>query len=253
MMVNSLPDNRFAAVLNAVLEKEIVQILGLHSKRDTEVAPLKPRTEGDLEMIDVAGATMTAESDRIAAVSKNSTNYGHGSAGDHVDNEQPASVHASRMGLMKMFMALDNLGLGGERSQRVFAEVMNRLMTEYVAEAFSDEWAAPSTAPVQLRYWVENKFARLVVEVLNCVRRKEDFVERSQELRTSDGQVELVSLDDLAKWQDMAIARLGRLRVKQLFDIVVDWDSSEGAVQDLKASGFQVSLCHETDQFARHT
>ena len=40
--------------------------------------------------------------------------------------------------------------------------------------------------------------------------------------------------EDLESWKRIAIGRLGRLRVGELFDIVVEWPESLGGIEDLK-------------------
>ena len=40
--------------------------------------------------------------------------------------------------------------------------------------------------------------------------------------------------EDLESWNRIAIGRLGRLRVGELFDIVVEWPESLGGIEDLK-------------------
>lgn len=41
--------------------------------------------------------------------------------------------------------------------------------------------------------------------------------------------------EDIEGWKKMALGRLGRLRVRELFEIVVDWPDSIGGVMDLRA------------------
>jgi anaphase-promoting complex subunit 2 len=43
-----------------------------------------------------------------------------------------------------------------------------------------------------------------------------------------------VSFGDVEKWQEIGIARLGALRTSELFDVIVDWPASTGAVEDLR-------------------
>jgi anaphase-promoting complex subunit 2 len=52
----------------------------------------------------------------------------------------------------------------------------------------------------------------------------------------SSGQagVSEVSHTDVQKWVEMAITRLGTLRVDELFDIVVEWDDTKSGIDDLK-------------------
>ena len=138
-----------------------------------------------------------------------------------------ASVAEARRRTQNVMRSLQDMGLGGHRVQRLFAEVMSEMLTEYVNKTYAGQWSSPSTVTEQLRDWVENHFARFVVEVLSCLR------ENPSDARAA--QYTKVTLADVERWQEMGVNRLGVLRTKELFDIVVDWDNgSRGAVEDLK-------------------
>ena len=137
------------------------------------------------------------------------------------------SVVEARRKTQKVMRSLQDMGLGGHRAQRVFAEVMNEILTAYVHKTYAGQWTSPSTIAEQLRDWVENHFARFVVEVLSCLKENPSDALAAQYTK--------VTLADVERWQEMGINRLGALRTKELFDIIVDWDNgSRGAVEDLK-------------------
>ncbi|RPB29160.1 hypothetical protein L211DRAFT_260280 [Terfezia boudieri ATCC MYA-4762] len=50
-----------------------------------------------------------------------------------------------------------------------------------------------------------------------------------------DVSVVVLRKEDIEGWKKMALGRLGRLRVRELFEIVVDWPDSLGGVMDLRA------------------
>lgn len=141
----------------------------------------------------------------------------------HAMNEFARSGHAAaaREKLLSLLEGVRDVGLGGERAQKVFAEVMNVMMTEYISATYAGQWDSPSSAAHHLRLWTENVFARFVIDVLTIL--------KSPEAESAD-----VSLNDVNNWHEMAIARLGALRTSELFDIIVDWDESSGAIEDLK-------------------
>lgn len=231
VIVNYLPGNRLEKMLVKVLSPEIGLILGLPRREDDADFAIRATTGEDQEMTDDSGGGVVLV-DR-AGVKRWSSAPGRKTSppkGPRLD-EDSRRIRAARRKVIRIFRALENVGLGGDRSQRVFAELMNDAMTTYVTETFSDQWRAPSTVPTSLRAWVEDGFARLAVEVLHCV-----LAAQPEAKSAPDRAVELVSLEDVEKWREMSIGRLGRLRISQLFDIVVEWDTSEGAVHDLKAS-----------------
>lgn len=139
---------------------------------------------------------------------------------------QISTVQAERQTLKRFIQALNDVGLGGAKAQRVFAEVMSDILTNHVQAAYAGRWASPSSISEELRDWVENHFARFAVEILDCL--KEDTPSSGDQLTT-------VTLADVERWQEMGISILGALRTSELFDIIVDWDNgSLGAIEDLK-------------------
>jgi anaphase-promoting complex subunit 2 len=134
-------------------------------------------------------------------------------------------VTIARDRLLAFLNGLQLVGLGADKAQKVFAEVMNILMGDFISAAYSGEWEAPSTAPQHLGQWIENVYARLAVQVLSII--------HSDAPGTQSGAMD-VSFGDVEKWRAMGTARLGMLRVGELFDVVVDWPSSSGAVEDLR-------------------
>lgn len=138
----------------------------------------------------------------------------------------PLSIEDTRQRVLLVMLSLHEVGLGGARVRRVFAEVMNDMLNSHVKSAYAGQWTSPSTVIERLRDWVENQFARFTVEVLNCLREEKD----SRGRQTTE-----VSLADVERWQEMGINRLGALRTNELFSIIVDWDEgSKGAIEDLK-------------------
>ena len=140
-------------------------------------------------------------------------------------SESPAIVGARQQTTM-MIQGLQNVGLGGPQAQRVFAEIMYSLLNAHIKRAFAGRWASPSTVIKQLQDWVENRFARYVVEVLTCL--KDGPADEC-------GEKLDVSHADVERWQEMSINSLGVLRTSELFDVIIGWDQdSSGAIEDLK-------------------
>lgn len=135
-------------------------------------------------------------------------------------------VTIARDRLLAFLNGLQLVGLGGEKAQKVFASVMNIMMTEFVRAAYTEKWQKPTSVTQHLRHWVENIFARLAVQVLNIIKPP------STGDQTSGARD--VSFGDVEKWQEIGIARLGALRTTELFDVVVEWPASSGAIEDLR-------------------
>lgn len=161
-----------------------------------------------------------------------------------VDNNEAENAKPR---LLHLVEALAQVGLAGEGFQGLFAEVMDRTMREYVRRSYSKVWktgpakfrgfhgldkgAAKSTSLTQASWcimslcqWIDNHFARLALEV--CSR-----------TAGSDSRENMaVPLADLQQWKEVAIGHIAALRISELFDIVLQWPASKGALDDLKAS-----------------
>lgn len=171
--------------------------------------------------------------------------------------------HDARRKVLRLWRDMEKLGIGGagRRGERVFAEVINTLITNYINDRFARQWQSPSTASAELDQWIETVLGSLIVDVLfsSTVRDAEgdarlDKLSPRESLRVSRESLvkrRLTGMDidfgfgageeeekrrreDLSSWKKIALGRLGRLRVKELFEIIVDWPDSLGGVEDLK-------------------
>ncbi|KAI2078105.1 hypothetical protein LOZ36_006860 [Ophidiomyces ophidiicola] len=143
-------------------------------------------------------------------------------------------VTAARERLLGVLQGVQEVGLGGNRAQKVFAEVMNNLITEFVAAAYAGEWDSRSLVIEHLQQWVENIFARLVVQVLHIFRPAGDDSGGNDDENSTEPDDLVVAFSDVEKWKEIGLARLGALRISELFEIIVEWESSAGAIEDLK-------------------
>ncbi|KAL6714563.1 hypothetical protein ACLMJK_007988 [Lecanora helva] len=135
------------------------------------------------------------------------------------------TIRYTRQRTIKLLQNLQSVGLGGYQSQRIFAEVMSEILKVHIKTTYSGQWTSPSTVLKQLHDWIENSFARFIVEVLACVRRGDQV--KPEELPD-------VTHADVERWQEMGMNQLGVLRTDELFNVIVKWDGSKGAVEDLK-------------------
>lgn len=148
--------------------------------------------------------------------------------------EHNSEANEARQRLFPLLQGLQEVGLGGHRAQKIFARVMNDLITRFVKVSYTGQWESPSLAVQHARLWTENVFARLVVQVLHILRPFDGGSRRGSVAAAEITAVVDVSLVDVARWQEIVIARLGALRTMELFDVIVDWDVSRGAIEDLK-------------------
>lgn len=150
-----------------------------------------------------------------------------------------------RQHLLQLVEALVQVGLAGEDFQVLFAEIMDKKMSQYIHCAYARVWktssksrpghgldkdasksiniAQPSWCILSLCDWIENHFARLALEVLSRISH-------------SGAKATVVSLSDVQQWKEIGIGHIAALRISELFDIVLEWPASKGALDDLKAS-----------------
>lgn len=148
----------------------------------------------------------------------------------------------SRRELLGLVESLNNVGLTCERFQVIFAAIMNEAMTKYVYCGCRGIWSpvknellsevklssvlpraahhsSPSRCVTDLCEWIENRYAKLAVQVLSML----------------DTKIK-VSWADMEKFKEMSIDRLANLRINELFDIVLNWPRSSGALDDLRTA-----------------
>lgn len=157
-------------------------------------------------------------------------------------NETVTDIEGERQRALYAIESLNSVGLGGAKAQRLFAEVMNDVLTDHIKLNYAGKWTYPSTVTETLRDWIENHFARFVVEVLNCVK----------DGSGPPNSLTEVKLADVERWQVMGINKLGDLRTGELFDIVVEWNNnSRGGIEDLKRYTITTSArTHVTTTFS---
>jgi anaphase-promoting complex subunit 2 len=223
----SLPWAKISPLLARELTQDAVVILGIDTLDENS----------DVDEMSIDGEDM----ERVYSVSYKHWRMESAESQAHMMVEgEDRRVTIARDQLLAFLNGLQLVGLGGDQAQKVFANVMNVMMGDFIRAAYSGEWEPHSTAPQHLGQWVENVYARLAVQVLAII--------HSDPAGSQSGVMD-VSLTDVAKWRAMGIARLGKLRVSELFDVVVDWPASSGAVEDLRhfavSPGARYYVAHE--------
>ncbi|KAF2000423.1 hypothetical protein P154DRAFT_492082 [Amniculicola lignicola CBS 123094] len=131
----------------------------------------------------------------------------------------PEDPTAIRERMITVLDSLERVGLGGDTAQKAFAHAMDRLMDTFINSHYLkvDWYSQKSTVP-HLRMWIKDGFCPFVELVLASL--------KSDTWR--------IQPTELQQWQDMALGRLGKARVETLFDFVIKWPKSMGAIQDIK-------------------
>jgi anaphase-promoting complex subunit 2 len=131
----------------------------------------------------------------------------------------PDDTQEVRQRMTTLLQGLERVGLGGDAAQKAFAHAMNKLLDSFITSHYLKvDWYSKKSIVLQLKLWIQDGFCPLVELVLECLR-----CEQSSILPT-----------EMTAWQEMALGRLGRARVDDLFDFVINWDKSLGAILDIK-------------------
>ncbi|KAF1928877.1 anaphase-promoting complex subunit Apc2 [Didymella exigua CBS 183.55] len=139
------------------------------------------------------------------------------------DGVQPSALPENttevRQQMTTLLQGLERVGLGGESAQKAFAHAMHKLLDSFINSHYMKvDWYDRKSVVPHLKEWVKDGFCPLVELVLECLR-----CEQSSVLPT-----------EVTACQEMALGRLGRVRVDNLFDFVIHWDKSLGAILDIK-------------------
>ena len=114
--------------------------------------------------------------------------------------------------------------LGTESVAKTAAEVLDLLLGQYVRAAYRGCYR-PDVVQ-HLEFWVQHVFTGVTTYCLEVLRQKSG----------PPDVLKQASLDpsDLRRWHDIALTRLGALRVDELLDMVVAWDEDVNGIDDLR-------------------
>lgn len=110
--------------------------------------------------------------------------------------------------------------IGPQTLKKLLAQVLDQLLTEFITWSYSGVYR--DGLYHHLEFWVQHFFSRAAHTVLLSL----DNNQKTRESLSQD--------TELRKYQTSALARLGALRVEELFDVVVDWDATAPAIDDLR-------------------
>ncbi|KAF2871024.1 hypothetical protein BDV95DRAFT_494489 [Massariosphaeria phaeospora] len=131
----------------------------------------------------------------------------------------PEDTKTFRQRMTSLLQGLERVGLGGDNAQKAFAHAMDKLLDSFIASHYLKvDWYSKKSVAPHLRMWIQHGFCPLVELVMECLRCDPSTVQPTE----------------LQQWQEMALGRLGRARVDNLFEFVINWDKSLGAILDIK-------------------
>jgi anaphase-promoting complex subunit 2 len=145
----------------------------------------------------------------------------------HRDRQEPVKGDSAfwRQRLVGLLQGLYKVGLGGDNAQKAFAHSMDRLMDTFISSQYVKvDWFTKKSIVPHLRMFMRDGFCPLVELVLGCLHCESSSVHPAE----------------LQSWQEMALGRLGRARVNHLFDFVLHWDKTLGAIRDIKVNPLSI-------------
>lgn len=127
-----------------------------------------------------------------------------------------SAVHLNR--------TLQQTGLGGNQARGSLAEIMFDVLRQHVKNEGAGNWSSSTSLEGDLRAWTADHFASFVNQTLDSLKDSDtDGRDRSS-----------VDQTDVEQWQAMSLNQLGRLRTDELFDIVIRWDGTKSAIEELR-------------------
>ena len=131
----------------------------------------------------------------------------------------PENTQMFRQRMTTLLQELERVGLGGDCAQKAFAHAMNKLLDSFITSHYLKvDWYSKSSVVRHLKMWIQDGFCPLAELVLECLQCEQSSIQPTE----------------ISSWQEMALGRLGRARADNLFDFVMHWDKSLGAILDIK-------------------
>ncbi len=205
------------------LEQHVLKVLPESGRRELERFKEDLRaTFGYLIPTEVLESSLADLSQQLASTLITSN---HGSSG--LPDRAASRFVGVRHNVIEQMKNLQEVGLVARYDvQRTLASAMWEALVSYVRSTFTRKWDPRSENEKALRMWIESDFATFIQEVLTSTKH-----EAGQELDDLTNITEA----EVEKWQEMAINQLGVLRTDELFNVVVEWESSKyGALEDLR-------------------
>lgn len=113
-----------------------------------------------------------------------------------------------------MLARFQQVGFGDDFGQRAFASAMWKVLDDFITGQYMRvDWDRPQSKVQNLSRFLSHGFIPLVEKCVGIL----------------GG-----TPDDVCQYQKMAVARLGRHRITNLFDYIVRWPQSMGAIRDIK-------------------
>ena len=113
--------------------------------------------------------------------------------------------------------------IGGTALRRIFAVVVGDLLSEFVDWSYTGHYV--DAVAKHLTVWINIIFTPFIISTLHFLRQNDP--ENENPLFVSEAL-------DQDRWLQMGFTRLGVLRVHELYHIVVNWEDSKAAVDDLR-------------------
>jgi anaphase-promoting complex subunit 2 len=136
-----------------------------------------------------------------------------------INGERAFLNHLSKLPVWKQLPSLKVI-FGTVTVEKTLATVVDELISEFINWSYANEYS--DSVLSHLNFWIEH--------ILCCY--ISHFQDQLYHRRVAHAITQEESI--IEKWCNVAMTRIADLRISELFDIVVAWDATKPAVDDLK-------------------
>lgn len=157
---------------------------------------------------------------------------------DEMMRNVPFQIESARERLTSTLQTFREIFPMTRQVELMFMQAMQIALANFVTSQYQGIWTMPSLAIEHLHAWVERVFmpvARLGLSAIDP--RLNQPSAKSSDHNGAIGEIE-------ERKQQSAYESLVNLRINELFDIIVDWESSKGPIEDLKPAASDWTVRH---------
>jgi len=127
--------------------------------------------------------------------------------------------------LLDLFGDLYVVGLGGGRSEITVSIAIERLLSAFIDSPWMKvDWIEGTSTVPKLRTWIATGLAPFLVQALQCL--------------NPTRKTPLSNADEILRLEEIAFTKLAEARNRDLFDFIVGWPFSLGAILDIRDCTF---------------
>jgi len=136
-------------------------------------------------------------------------------------SSQIALLEETSNRLLQLFRDLHSVGLGGGRSEITLSVAVERLLDAFIDSPWMKvDWIGATSAVPKLRTWISQGLVPFLSQAVQCLNPTRTLPFSNEE--------------HISRLEEIAISKLASARNKNLFDFILGWPFSLGAILDIK-------------------